>query len=184
MESAWNRMHLSLKQQSERITQYLDEAKHDAFLLSHSPTVHQTLNDFKAPLWQMQDDSPNYLRIARLFSTLIEEKGYLQVRLIDLESGMEVVRVNRSNDESLIPDVTPKKQLQIKADYQYVTEGKLLNPDEIYISAINLNKENGKIVVPHTPTQRFVVGIFNEEITRVSIQKQIPSNTFAALMKS
>ena len=111
MESAWNSMHLSLKQQSERITQYLDEAKHDAFLLSHSPTVHQTLSDFKAPLRQMQDDSPNYLRIARLFSTLIEEKGYLQVRLIDLESGMEVVRVNRSNDESLIPDVTPKKQL-------------------------------------------------------------------------
>lgn len=166
MQSAWNSMHLSLKQQSERITQYLDEAKHDAFLLSHSPTVHQTLADFKAPLWQKQDNSPDYLRIVRLFSTLIEEKGYLQVRLIDLESGMEVVRVNRSNGESLIPDVTPKKQLQIKAGHQYVTEGKLLKPEEIYISEINLNKENGKIAVPHTPTQRFVVGIFNEELTR------------------
>jgi hypothetical protein len=116
MASAWDSMQLSLMQQSERITQYSDRARHDAIFLSHSPAIQQALTstDSKQPTKLATNKSQQ--RIENLFSALIEEKGYLQIRLIDLESGKEVVRVNRPRNDFLLPDVTITSALQNKKD--------------------------------------------------------------------
>lgn len=159
MESAWKGMQQSLKQQSERITQYLDNARHDAIFLSHSPTTQQLIHDLdREPA--VREQSLN--RLAAQFSGLIEEKGYLQIRLIDLETGMEIVRVDRPKGDKLIPTITPKDQLQNKMASLYVQVGLNLKQEEVYTSEINLNKEHGRIVEPLEPTQRFAVGVFSE----------------------
>jgi signal transduction histidine kinase/CheY-like chemotaxis protein len=164
MASAWDSMQLSLMQQSERITQYSDRARHDAIFLSHSPAIQQplTITDPKQPTKLATNKSQQ--RIENLFSALIEEKGYLQIRLIDLESGKEVVRVNRPRNDFLLPDVTKKSALQNKKDSLYVKIGSNLKREQVYVSDINLNQEHGKIAEPHQPTQRFVVGVFEEEL--------------------
>jgi signal transduction histidine kinase/CheY-like chemotaxis protein len=165
MTSAWKSMHLSLKQQSEHITQYLDKSRHDAIFLSRSPIIQRIIKDIDHPDPSNLDSSKDNQLLSGLFSSLIEEKGYLQVRLIDLKSGMEVVRVNRPSDDNLIPDITNKKFLQNKKDTQYVKIGSKLKNGQVYVSDINLNREYDKIVKPLQPTQRFVVGIFEEDLT-------------------
>ena len=160
MESAWKGLQQSLKQQSERITQYLDNARHDAIFLSHSPTTQQLIHDLdQAPSAREKSIS----RLAEQFSGLIEEKGYLQIRLIDLETGMEIVRVDRPKGDRLIPIIKPKDQLQNKMNSLYVQIGKDLKQEEVYTSDVNLNREYGEIVRPLEPTQRFAVGVFSEE---------------------
>lgn len=177
LNGAWNEMNSSLRQQSESITRYLDGARHDAIILSHAPNIQKILDSLEdKPDHTNQKNNNLHLELANQFAHLIEEKGYLQIRLIDVQSGMEVVRVDRPDANTLIPVNKPVDQLQYKGDSKYVQQGALLNHDEIYISDINLNREFGEIIKPFQPTQRFVVGVFEEHLLshhKVDIYKLI-----------
>ncbi len=90
---------------------------------------------------------------------------YMQIRLLD-ESGMELVRVDRAGDSV---KVVPKGELQNKADTPYFTETMRLPARKVYVSDMNLNREHGKIEVPHKPTMRFAAPVFDASGSRKGI---------------
>ncbi|MDP5255459.1 MULTISPECIES: ATP-binding protein [unclassified Vibrio] len=85
-----------------------------------------------------------------------------QLRIISSqnERGMEIVRVER---QSGTLNVVSDDRLQNKADSSYVKTINQLNPGEIYISDIELNREFGRIQIPFNPTIRIGIPIFNSQ---------------------
>ncbi|MET0110657.1 MAG: EAL domain-containing protein [Candidatus Thiodiazotropha sp.] len=71
---------------------------------------------------------------------------------------MEIIRVNRSPQG---PQTTPHRELQDKSNRYYFYEARNLNPKEIYISPLDLNKEHGRIETPFKPTIRLTTPVLN-----------------------
>lgn len=84
---------------------------------------------------------------------------YDQVRFID-RIGNEVIRIDNGGGASR---VVPEQVLQNKSNRYYVREGLRLNPGEIYLSKIDLNRENGQLELPHNPVVRFVFPVPNRD---------------------
>jgi PAS domain S-box-containing protein len=92
--------------------------------------------------------------VTRLVAELRAKPAYSQVRLIGVEDGQrEIVRVDRSGPNGQIR-IVPDTELQSKVDRPYFNETIKLGPDEIFVSPIDLNQENGVIETPHVPTLR------------------------------
>jgi two-component system, sensor histidine kinase len=87
------------------------------------------------------------------FHALLEGKpSYFQVRLIGLsDNGREIIRLD--NNQGRIETVPPDR-LQQKGDRDYFQDTLRIPPNAIYVSAINLNQEYGKVTKPHIPTLR------------------------------
>ncbi len=82
------------------------------------------------------------------------QPDYDQIRYLD-EHGQEILRVNLNGA------VVPHDQLQNKSDRSYFQKGMTLAPGQIFISAFDLNVENGHIEEPIKPTLRFVTPVFD-----------------------
>jgi signal transduction histidine kinase/DNA-binding response OmpR family regulator len=93
------------------------------------------------------------------FAAFLEAKGYMQVRLIGAD-GRELARVDSTPGGG--SRVVPQDELQDKSKRDYVVKAMALEPEEVEVSAISLNMEHGRITLPETPTQRFVVPVFEE----------------------
>ena len=98
-------------------------------------------------------------RLATIFSELIRAKSnYLQIRYIGLsDGGKELVRIERNGN--LIQKIEINK-LQQKGNTNYFKKSLKLNPGDVYLSEISLNREFGKISVPHIPVIRAVTPVF------------------------
>ncbi|CCQ75089.1 sensor histidine kinase [Magnetospira sp. QH-2] len=100
------------------------------------------------------------------FMTLLREKpAYTQVRLICRE-GKELVRVNQVGG---IIDVVTEDRLQDKSNRYYFKETIDMPPGELFVSAVDLNREEGKIVVPHQPVVRIATPVASTGGTVVGI---------------
>ncbi|WP_407177960.1 PAS domain S-box protein [Bradyrhizobium sp. STM 3562] len=98
--------------------------------------------------------------IGQLAAELEAKPAYSQFRLIGLDDGgRELVRVDRSGPNGAVR-VVPDGELQRKGDRAYFKETIKLKPDEVYVSPVDLNQENGTIEVPHVPTLRVATPIF------------------------
>ena len=85
-----------------------------------------------------------------------DNPDYDQVRYLD-EKGQEVFRVDENGA------VVPQVQLQNKADRHYFQEASALSPGQVFISALDLNVENGVIEQPLNPTLRLAVPLFDSQ---------------------
>ncbi len=94
-------------------------------------------------------------RIAeRLLAELKAKPAYAQFRVIGIaDGGREIVRADRSGPSGAVR-LVPDGQLQRKGDRPYFKETIGLQANEIYVSALDLNQENGVIETPHVPTIR------------------------------
>ena len=91
---------------------------------------------------------------ARLLSELDAKPRYAQFRIIGIEDGgREIVRADRSGPGGAVR-LVPDAELQRKGDRPYFRETIGLRAGEIYVSALDLNQENGVIETPHVPTIR------------------------------
>ncbi|PKR53548.1 sensor histidine kinase [Thalassospira marina] len=82
-----------------------------------------------------------------------------QARIL-ANDGMEIVRVDRiGNRVARIPE----QDLQDKSDRYYYQRATKIMANEIYISALDLNVENGMIEVPWRPTVRLVTQILDHD---------------------
>ncbi len=99
----------------------------------------------------------NYIRIMQGYPI------YDQFRLIDLH-GDEILRFERIARDSMAPMET-----QNKVDREYVNRGLALERGQVYVSPIELNKENGVIEVPHKPVLRGVTQIFDGNDVQVGL---------------
>jgi PAS domain S-box-containing protein len=91
------------------------------------------------------------------------DENYFQLRFIGL-NGQEIARVNNRHGQTKI---VPNNKLQNKSERYYFKKSlELETSRDIYISPIDLNVEQGNIVVPHQPVIRFAMKIFRDNVPR------------------
>jgi PAS domain S-box-containing protein len=110
------------------------------------------------------DHIPEAVWRQRLIATMVADlnarPAYTQFRLIGTEdSQREIIRVDRSGPDGAIR-VVPDGELQRKGDRPYFKDTIKLSADEVYVSSVDLNQENGTIQVPHVPTLRVAAPVF------------------------
>ena len=79
---------------------------------------------------------------------------------------MELVRVNRE-DTGVVK--VAREELQDKSHRFYFQETIQLQKGKYYISPIDLNREQGQIVVPYEPNYRIGIPVFDENFNERSI---------------
>ncbi len=99
--------------------------------------------------------------VISLFEQIISsDNDIMQVRYID-ENGMENIRLER-NEKYKNYHIVEDSSLQNKKNRYYFQQTSTLPENSpIWISDIDLNVENGKVVKPYMPTLRFVKTIFD-----------------------
>lgn len=92
-------------------------------------------------------------RLQQIFLSFAEARPeYFQIRLIGVQDqGREIVRVERASANLR---VIPNDALQRKGQRYYFQEASRLKPGSVYLSRIDLNREHGRISLPHMPTLR------------------------------
>jgi PAS domain S-box-containing protein len=99
-----------------------------------------------------QDDLNRAIHRAWFFS--VQNPDYDQVRYLDVE-GKEVLRINWNGK------IVPPNQLQNKADRPYFQKANVLAPGQFFISALDLNVEEGHIEQPFKPMLRVAEPVFD-----------------------
>ncbi len=95
----------------------------------------------------------------RLLTELEAKPRYAQFRIIGIDDGgREIVRADRSGPGGAVR-LVPDAELQRKGDRPYFKETISLPADEIYVSPLDLNQENGIIETPHVPTIRVAASL-------------------------
>ncbi len=101
-------------------------------------------------------------RLQQIFTGFIQTNpAVYQVRYIGVaDEGKELVRVERQGDQVF---VVPRSKLQEKGHRDYFQTTVLLNPGQVYVSSINLNREHRSLQRPHLPTIRFATPVLDDE---------------------
>lgn len=92
-----------------------------------------------------------------LLSLARESRLYDQVRYLDA-SGQEVIRINYNDGK---PAIVPREQLQNKSERYFFRDTIKLNQNEIFVSPLDLNIEQGSLEIPHKPMIRFGTPVFD-----------------------
>jgi len=82
---------------------------------------------------------------------------YDQVRYLD-SSGREIVRINYDSGK---PAVVSRDQLQDKSKRYFFRDAIKLERNEVFISPLDLNVEHEQLEIPHKPTIRFGMPVFD-----------------------
>ena len=82
---------------------------------------------------------------------------YDQIRFIDT-LGLEVLRINYNKGK---PEIISGKKLQNKKNRYYFKDAIGLDENDIFISPLDLNIENGKLEIPYKPMIRFAVPVYD-----------------------
>lgn len=129
---------------------HINEFISDVRVLAKSESLNRFINSRKPHL--------DWVYVAKEFVTMSQEKGnYDQIRYLNL-SGMEVVRVNYNGGN---PTIVPPIELQDKSNRYYFKDSLKQNPEHVYISPLDLNKEHGIIELPYKPVIRIGTTVFN-----------------------
>lgn len=119
------------------------EQLHMLDLIVHSPALNQYL---------AQGTAEQHQHVEGLFTAIATSfHRFDQIRLLD-NDGREKIRVNLIDGKGR---PVAQNQLQNKADRYYFQATQQMQPGQIYISALDLNVENGVIEEPYKPMLRF-----------------------------
>ena len=146
---------------ADEAVRLMRNTRNDIVSLSNNTFFNNYVNAAK-------DKGPELIKRSRLeietaFSTFSEDKRiYDQICYID-ESGREIVRVNRQGDSVY---VVPSDGLQDTGHMDYFSGTNKLDEKEVYISQISLNRDDGKIEVPHKPVMKYAMPVFDNEKLR------------------
>jgi PAS domain S-box-containing protein len=96
----------------------------------------------------------------RLAAELVAKPAYSEIRLIGIDGGgREIVRVDRSGQDGEIR-IVPDAELGARGDRNYFKETIKLRSGETYVSRLNLDQTDWKIIEPHRPTLRVATPLF------------------------
>ncbi len=128
----------------------------EGFVLSHAAGGADPRDGTREATWRE--------RLVKNFAAQLATKpDYAQFRVIGVENnGRELIRVDHSGPDGAIRDV-PNKELQQKADRDYFAQTLRLRQGEVYLSPIDLNQENGVILMPYMPVARVATPIFGPD---------------------
>ncbi|PKM86160.1 MAG: hypothetical protein CVU87_13025 [Firmicutes bacterium HGW-Firmicutes-12] len=106
----------------------------------------------------LNNKSEEYIEnVWRLFAD--KKNIYDQVRYIDFD-GNERIRINYAENGSFI---VKKEDLQNKSNRYYFKDMRILGKDQVYISKLDLNVENGQLEQPIKPMIRLATPVMGEE---------------------
>ncbi|MBF0281917.1 MAG: diguanylate cyclase [Zetaproteobacteria bacterium] len=147
-------MHATVVDKKVRITQFFHEISSDVIAIVSD-------DSFRA-----QIDQHNYQPVIDRFKALLHTKMvYAQICFIDM-AGMERVRVEMDGREA---KVVQDAALQNKSVHDYVYYTNRLKDGSLWISAIDLNIENGVVEQPLRPMLRFSAPVFNAQGERLGL---------------
>ncbi len=155
-------MQADVERLEKRLANMISTAKESAQALTRAELSRAVLQKYKRGETDRSIEEPR-THLAHLFSGMMVASTYLQIRLIDTSDGREITRLDASPLPGESSIVYAADQLQYKGDRNYVREGRKLQRGELYISDLNLNRENGKIERPFRPTLRIVAPVFLNE---------------------
>ena len=105
---------------------------------------------------------------------------YDQIRYLD-ETGQEIVRINSNGTVS---QIVADKELQNKADRYYFKETMPLSAEEIFVSPLDLNRENGNLERPLKPVIRYATLVYYNKARKAGIVVlNIDANQFLQLLE-
>ncbi len=133
----------TLKLVKTAFLQQLNQVTSDVLSISHQVNVVEYL---------MQASAQREQELNKDFQTqVIFKPVYDQLRLLSI-GGQELIKIHH-NDKGL-PVAVDRALLQDKSERYYFKEILSLNTDQVYISRIDLNEEQGKIELPYNPVLR------------------------------
>ncbi|WRH65670.1 MAG: cache domain-containing protein [Planktothrix sp. GU0601_MAG3] len=162
----------------ETINLFLDNFKSDILYLSGTPPIQGMVRARENKGIDPEDKSTYESwnnRLIIIFKSFLNNRPYYdQLRYID-EKGNELVRVNVVNGQAT---VVPTEKLQNESSSEYFSKTLQLKTGEIYVSPINLNRENNQIEIPYKPILRYATPVYNQAgekrgilVTNILIEK-------------
>ena len=152
-EQGVNSQVLLAKTGGEQIKQIFKMSEDELISAAHSFPMQNLLtatekkDDKQIEIWKAA--------LSSLFIATVESHGFLsQLRFID-SSGQEIVRVEREKGGS----VNPVKILQDKSKEFYFSKALSMDSNQFYLSPITLNREFGKIEIPHREVIRLAIPV-------------------------
>jgi len=122
--------------------------------------------------------------LARDFLSLANNRRlYNQIRFIDAK-GQERIRVEH-NEAEMMSRVLQPEQLRNKAASPYFNAAKELKFGQVYVSGVDLNREDGELEQPLRPTIRYATPVFavGDRLVGVLIMN-VDANAFIAPIKT
>ncbi|MBU4044717.1 MAG: PAS domain S-box protein, partial [Gammaproteobacteria bacterium] len=147
----------------ERLQLRVASLKRDVQFLSNTPPVSGIIRAVHNGGIDPRENNSRQVwerRLQEIFSAYLNaHPEYFQARYIGLaDGGRELVRVERKDGRVV---VSQTRDLQRKGDRDYFWAGLALAAGQVNLSEIDLNQEYGQIEVPHRPTMRAVVPVFD-----------------------
>lgn len=144
-----------------QVEQTLDTVKKDVLTLSGMPPVRGLMRARRAGGYDTETQSTDEVWVERFEQTMVallsNNPDYWRVRFID-EHGREQVRVDSLDGT---PEIVPSNALQNNAEHPYFTETMKLPPGGLYVSQLDLNREQGRIELPHRPALRVATPVYD-----------------------
>jgi len=135
----------------EAISRTLQWISRDVRYLAQDVGVQQLLDD---PSKKHLDDlATDWVSFSN------NKQVYDKIRWID-ENGMERLRINYAKPK---PIVVPVRELQDKHERYFFSDTFKLDAGEIFVSPFDLNVENNQIEIPHKPTIRLGMPMFDSK---------------------
>jgi len=130
----------------------------DLLVLRDLPTLRELINtdDPSRRLKAFHDVQEEFFALAS------HHQIFQQIRLLD-SRGREIIRVNTNGSNTWL---TPPQALQDKSGRYYFKEAVHLSADQVYISPMDLNVEQGKIEQPYVPVIRYATPVFDDQGTK------------------
>ncbi len=153
------------QQYHQQINNHIDSIVEDVDFIAEVPPINGIICESKEQTAASFDDQALTKWKQRLTSTfkglLASHNNYFQVRFIGTaNNGRELVRVDQVNGQII---AITDDELQEKGHRDYFKAAVALNPGELYLSDINLNREHGQISQPVTRTLRVAKPVINPE---------------------
>ncbi|MEO2266594.1 ATP-binding protein [Pseudoalteromonas sp. YIC-656] len=124
-------------------------------------------------------------RLETIFTAFMQNKASVdQLRVISsVGEGKELIRVERRGG---LIEAVPDYGLQVKRNSTYFLPSSQLMANQVYMSRLNLNRENGKIEFPYRPVIRYSIPMFAVDGRRFGflIMNVNASNLLAELAQS
>ncbi|MFM6191881.1 MAG: methyl-accepting chemotaxis protein [Planktothrix sp.] len=146
----------------ETLNLFMENFKSDILYLSETPPIQGIVRarDNKGIDPQDKSTYANWIdRLTIIFKSFLRNRPYYdQLRYLD-EDGNELLRVNVVNGQV---NVVPAQNLRNRVSLEYFQKTTALKSGQVYVSPINLNRENNQIEVPYKPIIRYATPIYNQ----------------------
>jgi PAS domain S-box-containing protein len=153
-----NRLEAHTQTLTSELANYVNRVRADVLMLARTPAVAGIIRAQAAGGIDPLDRSAAAVwheRLAQLFSAMLApHPEYVQFRLIGVaDGGRELVCVDRSGPGAALRNV-PAAELERKGEKPYFKQALSIPVGEVYVSPIELNREQGPGQTPQMPVVR------------------------------